>query len=140
MIHIDTEDKTTIYIHRGDAPDGDINKISFRYPIYNYETEEMEYYEFKPSDKITFTVYEKKGYTFNEIFKEEYVLSTIGYVENTTSPELMITRTDTLKFPLTNKKQTYWYDLRLNDNTTIIGFDENGAKKIIVLPGSTEEV
>lgn len=140
MIKIDENDRQTITLHRGDAPVGDLNKIAIKYPIYDYATEEITYYEFKPTDEITFTVYEKKGYTMLEVFRKKYKLSEIGYVTNTTTPELYITHNDTLKFPLSNKKQTYWYDLRLNDNTTIIGLDEDGGKKVIVLPGSTEEV
>ena len=139
MIKIDENDRQTITLHRGDAPVGEINRICFTYPIHNYTTGETENYEFQTTDEITFTVYDKKGYTMNEIFRIKYKLSDIGYVAPTTTPELYITREDTLKFPLSNKKQTFWYDLRLNDNTTIIGLDEDGGKKIIVLPGSTEE-
>lgn len=128
------EDKTTIYITRGDTTDGEYNKLAFCLPIYNAEKGEDEYYEFKPTDKITFVAFDKKGYTKHEILRKEYVLKDIGYVENTTSPEIPLTEEDTKAFPLKNKSTTYWYDIVLNDTMTILGFDHDGSKKIIVYP------
>ena len=139
MISINEDNKQTLSITRGDAPDGEINKIAIRFPVYDFETEEIEYYEFKPSDKITFSVYEKKGYTKHELFRKEYILSDLEYTAPTTKPELYITAEDSLKFPLTNKRATYFYEIILNDITTIIGANENGTNKIIVYPGIKDD-
>lgn len=139
MISINEDNKQTLTLTRGDAPDGEINKIAIRFPIYDFETEEIEYYEFQPTDKITFTIYDKKGYTKNEILKKEYVLSTLGYVTGTTKPELYITTEDTLKFPLTNKRATYYYEIVLNNTATIIGANEEGTNKVIVYPGVKDD-
>lgn len=128
------EDNTTIYLTRGDTTHTDYNRLAFYYPIYNYETEEEEKYEFQPEDKITFVVYEKKGYTKNELLRKNYTISSLGYVIPTTTPELILTEEDTKVFDLTNKAKTYWYDLILNDTNTILGYDQDGAKKIIVYP------
>lgn len=138
MILINEEDKQTIYLTRGDAPNGGINKIAIKYPLYNFETEEIEYYEFQPTDEITFSVYEKKGYTHKEILSKTWKLSDLGYLEETDSPELYLTSQDTLKFPLENKKQTYFYEIVLNDNSTIIGATDKGTNKIVVYPGVKE--
>lgn len=119
----------TIKITRGDATSEDINKISFKFPIGD-----NQYYEFKPTDKISFVVFDKKGYTKNEILKKEFTLSSVGYNENTTTVEINLTAQDTKKFPLKNKAMTYWYDIYLNDTQTILGFDDDGAKKLIVYP------
>ena len=54
------EDKKTLYITRGDTPQKEFNKIAFKYPIYNFETQEKEDYEFKLDDKISFVIFEKK--------------------------------------------------------------------------------
>ena len=35
---------------------------------------------------------------------------------------------------LTNKPIEYWYEIELNDEETIIGYDEDGAKKLILYP------
>ena len=63
MIKIDEEDKTTILLTRGDSTDGYNNKIAFCVPYINETTQETDYLEVKPTDKISFVVYEKKGYT-----------------------------------------------------------------------------
>ena len=132
MIAFDEE--KTIYITRGDTTTGEFNRLAFYLPIYNYGTGKEELYEFKPTDKITFVVLAKKGYTKKEVLRKEYILSDLGYMENATVVEIPLTEEDTKKFSLSNKKTTYWYDIALNDTLTVIGFDDEGAKKIIVFP------
>ena len=39
---------------------------------------------------------------------------------------------------LKNKQKTYWFDIILNDSTTILGYDEEGGKPIIVYPEAEE--
>ena len=53
------EDKTTIYLTRGDVTDN-FHKLAFFYPIYNFETKKEENYTFKLTDKIAFV--EKRLY------------------------------------------------------------------------------
>ena len=130
------DDNQTIMLTRGDATHEDFNRLAIKFPIYNFETEETEDYEFQLSDKITITVYEKKGYTKKEVLNKEYTISDLGYNEPTTTPEIVLTATDTNAFELTNKPKTYWYDIVLNDTTTMLGYDENGAKKFIVYPSA----
>lgn len=130
------EDKT-IHITRGDAT-SEFNRLAFYFPYYDKETEKEKNYKFKPTDKISFVVFEKKGYTKSEILRKEYTLADIGYTEPTETPEIPLTAEDTKKFPLTNKAQTYWYDIVLNDTTTILGYDNEGAKKLIVYPEAEE--
>lgn len=136
MIAID-DDLTTIRLTRGDATHSAYNRLAFYFPIWDAEEQEETKYEFQTTDKITFICYEKKGYTKREIFKIEKTLAQLGHVNPTTTPELVLTSTDTLKFPPSNKAQTYWYDIILNDDTTILGMDEDGAKKIIVYPNES---
>lgn len=121
-----------IHLSRGDAPTGELNRLAFYLPTYDGEIK--DFYQFQLTDKITFVVYQKKGYTKNEIFKLEYTLEDLGYTEPTLVVEIPLTEELTTKFPLLNKKATYWYDLTLNDTTTILGFDTLGAKKVIVYP------
>lgn len=138
MIKID-EDQETIHITRGDSIQKEFNRLSFYFPIYNFTTKEIENYLFKLTDKITFAVVNKKGYTKEEIFRLNYTLEELGYTEPTEIVEIPITEKVTKLFPRSNKKQVYWYDIVLNDTTTILGFDESGAKKIIVYPEVEEE-
>lgn len=133
------DDKETIYLTRGDTPQKSFNKIAFKFPIYNVATHETEDYEFQLNDKISFVAFEKKGYTKEEIFRKDYTIKDIGYTEPTICPEIILTEEEAKMFPLSNKKKTFWYDLVLNDTTTMLGYDEDGAKKIIVYPEADEE-
>ena len=130
---------TTIHLTRGDATQDKYNKLAFNFPIFNFETKQEENYKFKPDDKITFVAMNKKGYTKEEILRKEYTLREIGYTAETEIAELPLTEEETKSFPLTDKPQTYWYDLILNDTTTILGFDNEGAKEIIVYPEVEED-
>lgn len=128
------EDNTTLYLTRGDVTHKDYNRLAFYYPIYNFETKEEEKYEFQLDDVISLIIFEKKGYTKKELLRKNYTISDLGYVVPTTTPEIELTEEDTKVFELANKPKTYWYDLVLNNNTTMLGYDPNGAKKIIVYP------
>lgn len=136
MVAIDEDN--TIHLTRGDKTTGTINRLAFYFPIYNFETKSEENYKFKPEDKITFIIIEKKGYTKYELLRKEYYLKDIGYTEETEYPELPLTPEDTKVFELADKKKTYWYDLVLNDDITILGMDSDGAKKIIIYPEGGE--
>lgn len=138
MVKIDEEDGETIYLTRGDTTTGKFNRLAFNYEIKDLRTGEVELYEFQLTDKIAFIAMEKKGYSKKEIVRKEYTLEDLGYTEPATSVEIPLTEEDTKKFPLKNKRRTYWYDLVLNDITTMTGFNETGGKKMIVFPESGE--
>lgn len=131
-------EETTIHLTRGDATQDTYNKLAFTFPIYNFGTKQEENYKFQPDDKITFVVVNKKGYTKEEILRKEYTLREIGYITETEIAELPLTEEDTKIFPLSDKAQTFWYDIILNDTTTILGFDNEGAKRIIIYPEAEE--
>lgn len=133
------EDQTTIHLTRGDATHEDYNRIPFEFLIWDDESEEETKYEFQLADEITFLVYQAKGYTKKELLKVEKTIAELGYLEPTTTPEIQLTSENTKVFPLDNKKHTYNYEIILNGDTTIVGSDENGDKKIIVYPGGTQE-
>ncbi len=131
------EDKQTIYLTRGDVTDN-FHKIAFYFPIFNFKTGQEENYEFQLKDKIAFVVKQKKGYTKTEVLRVEKTLAEMGYVEPTQYPEIQLTEEDTKAFDLVDKPTTYWYDIVLNDTTTILGYDNEGAKKLIVYPEAEE--
>lgn len=138
MIFIES-DNVTIHMTRGDSTQEKFNRLAFQFPIYNIATEKEELYEFQLDDKISFVVMNKKGYDKEELLRKEYTIREMGYTTPTTTPEIRLTSEDTKSFPLANKKKTYWYDLVLNDETTMLGIDADGAKKIIVYPESEED-
>lgn len=134
------EDRKTIHLTRGDVT-SEYYRLAFNFPIYNFATKQEENYQFKPDDKISFIVKLKKGYTKTEVLRVEKTLREMGYVEPTEYPEIILTEEDTKVFNLLDKPTTYWYDIVLNDTTTILGYDQDGAKKLIVYPegGEIEE-
>lgn len=138
MVAID-ENKTTIYITRGDKTNGEFNKLAFYFPIYNVATGKEENYQFQLNDQIDFIVMSKKGYTKEEVFRKTYTIKDLGYTDPTEYPEIPLTAEDTKHFELTNKKKKYWYDLVLNNDTTILGYDNDNAKEIIVYPEGGEK-
>lgn len=142
MIVIDPEDNRTIYLNRGDET-SEFFRLAFYFPIWNYEEQKEEKYMFQLDDKISFVAMKKKGYRKEEIFRKDYTLRELGYTEPSEYPEIPLTSEDTKKFELLDKSATYWYDLILNDSTTMLGFiidddDKTGASKIIVMPESEE--
>lgn len=126
----------TIHITRKDATTGELNRLAFYLPVTDGEKEEN--YKFQLDDKIAFVVFSKKGYTKTEILRKEYTPRELGYTEETEIVEIPLTSEDTEKFPLLNKRATYWYDLILNNELAILGYDPDGAKKIIVYPRDSE--
>lgn len=142
MIVIDPENNRTIYLNRGDET-GEFFRLAFYFPIWNYVEQKEEKYMFQLDDKISFVVRTKKGYTKEEILRKDYTLREIGYVEPTEYPEIPLKEEDTKKFELLDKAKRYWFDIVLNDTTTILGFliddDEKlGASEIVVMPESEE--
>lgn len=74
----------------------------------------------------------KANDTTTRIFAKEITLE-----EDTTEVSIPITSTDTTIGDYINKKVTYWYEVEINPDIngyTIIGYDENGPKKFILLP------
>lgn len=131
---ISIEDERTLIMTRGDDTN-DLNHIAFYLPIYNTATGKEENYKFKPEDKITFIVSTKKGYTKTKVLVVEHTLFEMGYARETEYPELILTAEDSDAFDRLDKKQTYFYEIILNDTQTIIGHHhEEGAAKLIVLP------
>lgn len=138
MVSLD-EDRTTIRVTRGDSTGSFNNKLCFCCPYYDEETKEEQYKIIGLNDVISLVVYDKKGYTKKEILRKDYTLRSLGYRSGSKFPELPLEEIDTKKFPLKNKPVTYWYNIVLNNKYTVVGHDEDGAKKIIVYP-ETEEV
>lgn len=117
MILIDEEQ--TISINRGDSC-----TINLSIPI-----DDGEYYQFQPEDIIIFRIFEKNGYTKQKVLEKIYDIE-----EETTNVNIVLDENDTLFSEKINKPVTYWYEIALNEDKTIIGYDEDGAKRFIVYP------
>ena len=93
----------------------------------------IEGYTFAAGDTIEFRVYERKGLDKLPVLTKEIEVKKEG-----TSVDLELTAEDTKIGDIKNKATEYWYEIELNDNQTIIGYDENGPKKLMLYPEGAE--
>lgn len=109
---------TTIKLNRGDV-------LSFVLTIDNGD----DPYTFQEGDKITFSVYSK-----GKMNEKAVLLKEVDATPNATSLTIECTNEDTKIGDLINKPMEYWYELELNNEYTILGYDESGAKQLILYP------
>lgn len=90
-------------------------------------------YTFSVGDKIEFRVYQKKA-----LDKTPVLSKTVTVSQEDTIAEIELTSEDTTIGEMENKVREYWYEIELNDNQTIIGYDEEGVKKFMLYPEGVE--
>lgn len=112
-------DGNTILLNRGDA-------LSFNLKL---EKEDGSYYLFLPGDKITFSIYKKSKMNDNAVLLKE-----INATANTDTLTITCTSEETKIGELINKPVDYWYEIELNDEYTVLGYDENGPKILKLYP------
>ena len=111
-------DGTTILINRGDI-------LNLSLSIKDGTSD----YTFQVGDKIVFSVYEK--YLYN---KKPVLTKLIEVEEQCTSIEINLTSNETKIGTYLNDPVDYWYEIELNGQYTIVGYDENGAKIFRLFP------
>lgn len=89
----------------------------------------MVCYQFQIGDKITFNIYEKNGYN-----KEPLMTKEIEVEEVTDSVNITLAESDTTFGSPVNKETVFWYDITLNNNQTVVCYNEDGAKEFIEYP------
>ncbi len=112
MFKIDNE--KTIHISRGDS-------FSLNLTANNGN------YNFVVGDVIKLRVYEKKGYAKEPVLEVSYTVETAGTNQIISVPQVLFGED-------INKPKTYWYEISVNEDSTIIAYDEDGAKLFIVYP------
>ena len=122
MIKIDSETKM-IEINRGDK--GAINFTS--------TNADGTPYEFQIGDVITFGVYVK-----SHLESSAVILKNITVDEATEEVVIELTSEDTKLGDIKSKYVDYWYEIQLNHEDTIIGYDDDGAKKFRVYPEGSD--
>ena len=111
------EDKN-IYCNRGDA----ISIIVANNSDY-----------FKIGDYLKFYICENGDYTKVLLTKR------VDIEENTVEVEINLTSEDTRLGPALKKESVvYWYEIELNGDTTLVGFDKNGPKLFTLWPEAVE--
>lgn len=119
MLIIDNKTKT-IFFNRGDEIDIILN---------GFVSEDGDKYKFKNGDKVTLKIYNKKKYTQEEVFKKVFTVE-----QETENIEINLTKKDTEFCIIANKPLTFEYEIILNDKYTMLGYDSNGSKSLIVNP------
>ncbi len=94
----------------------------------------MVLYEFQVGDIIKFNVYEKRGYDKEPLLTKIIIVETVS--DNVDIP---LTESDTTFGELINKPTIFWWDISLNEDMTVIGYDEDAAKEFILYPAKGAE-
>ena len=108
-----------IYINRGDAMTLDVvNNTDY----------------FRVGDYLTFYICQEGNYE-NVVFSK-----TFNVTEKTDTVTIKLTSAEMkLGEPLKNGERTYWYEIELNGNTTLVGADLKGNKCLILYPEAIRE-
>lgn len=94
----------------------------------------VEDYTFKAGDVVTFSIYNKRGLDMQPIFQKSITVE-----QEADSIDLELTSSDTKIGDIKNYPIDYWYEVELNDNQTLIGYDEEGAKILKLYPEGADE-
>ena len=105
------------------------NSLAIDLTIKNGEDD----YVYQEGDKVKFSIYNKKALNENPIVSKE-VECTAG----TTEQQISLTSDEMKIGEMQNKALTFWYEITLN-NETVLGYDENGAKQLILYPEGKDE-
>lgn len=98
------------------------------------DTLTQQYYQFQVGDKVKFNIYDKKGYDKEPLMSKLYEVDTAGY-----DMALPLNEEDTTFGEIPNKATTYWYDITLNEDLTIVCYNEEGAREFIIYPAKGSE-
>lgn len=106
------------------------------YNISNMLIEDLNsvFYKFQKGDKIRFNIYERNGYNKDVVMTKE-----VKVVKEAESVFVELTEKDTTFGTSVNKPTTFWYDITLNENLTVICYDEDGAKEFIEYPAKGDD-
>ena len=85
--------------------------------------------EFEAGDIIRFRVYGE-----NEMDFAPYINKKVEVTERTYYVNIPLTSEDTKIGDYTNEKTKYWWEVELNGEQTIIGFDDKGPKIFMLYP------
>lgn len=124
------ENENEIHINRGDT-----GNIDFMIPLCNNKR-----YMFNVGDKLTFDVYEKKGYDKSPVLHKE-----IEIEEQKDIATFNLTEDDTTIGEVINKPVDYWYEIQYhnkseNSNETVLGYDLDGEKLFRLYPEGSNKL
>lgn len=107
-------ENTTIYLTRGDKATINLS---------------IEDYKFKVGDIIKFRIYNKAG-----LYEKPILEKTIDIQEEIENIDIELSSEETKIGDIINKEKIYWYEIELNNDQTIFGYDDKGPKELILYP------
>ena len=123
-------DDSTIKCTRGDKLIFDV-----KIPIKDEAGVITGYEKFFKDDKVIFSVKENFG-NADVVIRKEVIVP-----EDTDTITFLLTKKDTTIGELISKPVTYQYDISINEDNTIIGYDdESGPKYFILYPEGSNDV
>lgn len=128
----DSEATPNIYWY--DAKNNILYDSNYEESSVSIDTLTMVLYEFQVDDKITFNIYLKGGYDKEPVLSKDIIVETSGE-----SVDIPLTEEEMTFGKISNKAVTYWYDITLNEDNTVVCYNENGAKEFIQYPAKGDE-
>ena len=96
----------------------------------------IENYVFQPSDVVKMSVFDK-GSDF-----EDYYVEIDGQIDTENNKVVFsFSEDDTSTIgEAISKPTTYWYEISLNGDQTVLGYDDDGPKEMIIYPAKVGEI
>ena len=117
----------TIYCTRGDK-----GNIPITIPL---DEENTEFYKFQVGDKVRIGVYEE-----DKLDGCALILKEVEVTEISELVSISLTSDETRIGDIINEPVDYWFEIIFNDDTTILGYDEEtGAKIFKLLPEGSDK-
>lgn len=88
---------------------------------------------FKKGDKFTFSIVKKGNYA-DVVFQKVFIVT-----EDCDTFYLTFTNEEMRFSDIISVKTTFWYEIDMNDDTTILGHDANGDKQFILYPEAAKK-
>ena len=115
-----------------------VNKIlynsDYERSSVSLDTLTMVVYQFQVGDKIVFNIYQKNGYNKTPMLSKKITVS-----EQTDNVDIVLLEEETTFGEIPNKPTVYWYDITLNNDETVVCYNEDGAKLFIQYPAKGDD-
>ncbi len=118
-------DGTTIKLNRGDV-------LSLTLTLKINGTTD---YTFQNGDKVVFSVYNK-----GKMSDDAVLLKEVDVLSSSQNVTINLTSEETKLGEMKNKPVEYWYEIELNDQYTVIGYDDKGEKVLMLYPEGSKIV
>lgn len=128
------DNETTPNVYWYDKANNVLYDADYNVSSVSIDTLHIVFYSFQIDDKITFNIYLKNGYDDEPMLSKDIIVETVS-----DSIDIPLTEEDTTFGKIYNKPTVYWYDITLNDDMTVVCYNEEGPKEFIQYPAKGDE-